>query len=239
VPVIIQNANSDVVASTLTDFDGVATASITGHGFVTVIEPREVSAPREILSTFAGVQGGDELHLDLAPLGPTEGAEFQLRVDLDTSPDALGGHRVLSACGPVEGFTFLADPEPPPITRLLGCGTTTDLLVVSLDELGEPLRSRFHPSVPLTGTQSLMGNFVAVSRRCSVSEHSRRGRVRRRVPRVRARFRHRVRRHHGCDGRCDERRDQGPRDEWLDHARGEQHVPDRGRARHAARARLG
>jgi hypothetical protein len=160
VPVIFQNASSDVVASTVTDFDGAASAVLEGNGFVTVIEPREVSAPRTILSTFAGVQGNDELHLDLAPRAPTEVAEFELFIEPDSMVDALGGHRVFSPCGLIESFALVGSPDPPPKAQLIGCGSTADILVVSLDELGQPLRSHFHAAVPLSGTQTLMGAYV-------------------------------------------------------------------------------
>jgi hypothetical protein len=160
VPVIFQNADSEVVASTVTDFEGKANAEIDGDSFVTVIEPRETSAPREILTTFAGVQGGDELHLDLAPLGPTDVAQFKLTIEADPAADAIGGHRVLTSCGPIEGFNLTTDVDPPGTTQVVGCGDTTDILVVSLDEFGEPLRSRRHTAVALTGTITLNGSFV-------------------------------------------------------------------------------
>jgi hypothetical protein len=161
VPVIFQNADSTTVASTVTDFDGKATAEIDGDGFVTVIEPREVSAPRDILTTFAGVQGGDELHLDLAPLGPTDVTSLELVVTRD-SPDPAGGYRVLSSCGAVDIYAFAGDPAPLPLSQLIGCGSTADFLVVSLDEFGEPVRSQFRAGVPLVdgSQQALAAAYV-------------------------------------------------------------------------------
>src|ERR1700733_723003 len=71
VTVYFQDVDSTLVAGATTDSSGVAATTMKADGFVTVVAPPEPAAGAtqvtgQIVDTFAGVQIGDALHVDLA-----------------------------------------------------------------------------------------------------------------------------------------------------------------------------
>ncbi|MBA2543239.1 MAG: hypothetical protein H0V17_26595 [Deltaproteobacteria bacterium] len=138
VEVMFQNADSVVVAQTVTDAEGSASGNVEAGGYVTVIEPRPQAGSRDRLSTFAGVQPGDALRLELDPPAPVVQPEtFLLKINLD--PDGAG-HIVETSCGRADS-PGVVDPEE---VTLFGCQGTADILVVSVDDTGEIFHSHFH-----------------------------------------------------------------------------------------------
>ncbi len=140
VEVMFQEADSTVKSVTTTGVDGAATGDIAAAGgFVTVIEPREGRTARDTLSTFTGVQPGDELHLDLISAEPEgDAVTFMLQVEPDADAAAVS-LEVRTSCGAAQGFGI---EMPEPVT-LFGCGEDADLLVVSGDDAGTLLHTQF------------------------------------------------------------------------------------------------
>lgn len=144
VEVMFQEADSTVTSVTATGLDGIATGDIGAGGFVTVVEPRQGTG-RDTLSTFTNVRPDDALHLDLDPPVPQgDPVTFGLQITPDTDPLAVS-HVVKSTCGDVLGFGIA---EPVDVT-MLGCGPTTDMLVISGDETGAPLHAKLARDVRL------------------------------------------------------------------------------------------
>jgi len=136
--VYFQSADSSLVAEIMTGTDGRASALMGNGGFVTVIEPEPGVA---VISTFAGVRSGDQLHLDLAPPASTPPITFTLSVPNEAVDNT---YTLYSSCGQADlgighrlsGGVAVAVPVEQPVT-LSGCNGTADMLVVSTDAGGQ------------------------------------------------------------------------------------------------------
>lgn len=146
--VVFQEADSTVKSVTTTDREGRATGDISNGGFVTVVDRSNR------LSTFTGVQANDELQLDLIAQHD-EGLPVTVMMQIEADPGAVT-HQVKTTCGDAIGFG-LTQPEQ---VTLLGCSDEADMLVISGDDEGGLLRSRFHRSLRLDQTVELTGAYA-------------------------------------------------------------------------------
>jgi hypothetical protein len=155
VEVMFQNADSALVAVVTTDATGTASGDVAPDGFVTVVQPRSSSGSRDQLTTFARVQPGDALHLDLEPPAPAAAPDtFMLKINADAGQ---AGHTVQTSCGEAEG-PGLVDPQE---VTLFGCDGIADMLVISSDDTGANFRSHFHPDVALENVDLSTGIYEA------------------------------------------------------------------------------
>jgi hypothetical protein len=146
-PVYFQNADSSVVAAVLTDGNGTAGATLAAGGFVTVIEPAIAGAGRTNLSTFAAVEPGDALRLDLQPSTPETIHQFTITLTADTAP-GIFGHHLVAPCGIHLLTPGIANP-----VRLTGCPAVIDFMVVSAgDGLENIIGSHYHLGQNINGT---------------------------------------------------------------------------------------
>lgn len=168
-PVYFQESDSTLVRAALTGDDGTASAVLHAGGFVTVLQlpPAQARAsapgegpppPHTQLTTFAGVKGGDDLHLDLDPVALES---TDITFDLSVPDEGLGRRYTLySSCGTQTLTRSLVraggraagvgSGEVPPLTApvtLTGCGGTADMLVVSSDSETQAVSWLYNPAV--------------------------------------------------------------------------------------------
>lgn len=159
--VYFQGPDSSLVTSAMTGVDGTARAVMPAGGFVTVISPRPsafgVIVISDRLSTFAGVKPGDELHLELATDRPITSVTIDVIV-----PDDPGAARydLYTTCGQAQLTT--TTPPTPTQVFLAGCAGVADMLVVTFDANGQPLRSLYRPAQPVSNGASIVltGTYV-------------------------------------------------------------------------------
>ena len=158
--VVFQDAASNVVSDTVTGDDGSAAAVMDAGGFVTLVEPKDPpvspNPPPTIndkLATFAAVEPGDRLEIDLAPKPPA----VIVTMSAPPTPDAVL-FNVTSTCG--NGTISQADGVVVPAMITLGdCRGSADIALVAVDGLGTMLRGMYrdaaaiddHAVVGLTG----------------------------------------------------------------------------------------
>jgi hypothetical protein len=140
VAVYFQNADSTLVLGATTDAHGTVGVMLATGGYVTAIEPPDGSGVVK-LDTFAGVHSGDALHLDLAPLVTEPGQITHLTVSTGAGAFAYTAY---SSCGPVT-----VDATGAGDVGFAGCDTTTDLLVVDIDDSSNPLGAYYAPNVTI------------------------------------------------------------------------------------------
>lgn len=167
--VYFQSHDSATTVTVLTDADGVATSAVQAGDFVTVVDPlapeTRAIGLRAHLSTFAAVQPGDHLFVDV-PVIAAQGASVQFTINVPN--EQLGYDYVLySTCGaaPIGRGNSPARAKRPaggrkgaavvvaPVTasvKLFGCGGTADLLVVGADGEGGVHSWQYQPGVGLT-----------------------------------------------------------------------------------------
>ena len=161
--VYFQDADSSLVATVLTGLDGRASAPVAGGGFVTAIEPRPAAfggiVIRDRLATFAGVQPGDDLHLDLRPPPDLTSITFDVQVPED--PEAMD-YTLFTSCGRAP-LALAAGTMPTPVT-LTGCAGIADVLVTSNDLSARPLRALYRPAQVIAdgATLALPGPYTAL-----------------------------------------------------------------------------
>ena len=149
ITVHFQDADGAVVATTTTDATGTAAATMASGGTVTAVEP---FTPGELF-TFAGVEIGDDLHLDRPPAPPSITVSIVAPVD----PAPGTAHTLLyTTCGAQE----LSDPGPTSVT-LTGCGATIDAVVESYDASFTPLHALVQAGVAVSdgATVTLTGDY--------------------------------------------------------------------------------
>ena len=134
--VYFQNADSTLVKAVLTDDQGAAFSALASGGFVTVQERRGGNLFE--LSTFTNVQDGEQLELEFDPAGSKDLINLTLQVPLDTGP-GVESYRVNLSCG--EELSL--DATGRGTIGIAGCGGITDVVVQSIDGVGNPLRG-FH-----------------------------------------------------------------------------------------------
>jgi hypothetical protein len=181
--VYFQSRDSVTTETVLTGADGNATAIVEAGGYVTVVKPEppeEVPTaigPRAHLSTFAGVQPGDHLFVDV-PIeveGPAsvsftintpneeQSREYNLHTTCGSAfigrgdpPDGINrrARRARRVAG--EGTTVSTTVE------LVGCGGMADMLVISSDGKGGPRGWIYRANVPVTaeGTVDFVGEYA-------------------------------------------------------------------------------
>lgn len=135
--VYFQNADSSLVLGATTDSHGTVGAVLAANAFVTALEPSDGSGVVK-LDTFAGVQPGDALHLDLAAVGAQGGAMTALTVTPATAATA-SAIDVFTPCGSgaLPASTGTGD------IGWQGCALQTDLLIVEVDDQNAPLGEYF------------------------------------------------------------------------------------------------
>jgi len=147
--VYFQSRDSATVSTQMTDADGNARAVVEAGGFVTVIEPTRPAqgiAPFTGLSTFAGVQPGDHLYVNVS-IDRAPPASKNATITVKMPNEQLGyTYQLQSTCGGGEigrgnapargrGATSRAvavEPVSNTIT-LTDCNGKADLLVVGSD----------------------------------------------------------------------------------------------------------
>ncbi|NVB83155.1 MAG: hypothetical protein HOV81_32575 [Kofleriaceae bacterium] len=147
VAVFFQNADSSLVGASLTNAKGLAWAAMTPGGFVTAVEHKGSGVDE--LSTFAAVEPGDALALDVEPVGPRDQVTFAL-----TFPDAAAAsYAIYTPCGSMHAAaTTVAFTGT-------GCANLVDFVIVPLDGQGTPAGPALSapstaidaPAVALTG----------------------------------------------------------------------------------------
>jgi hypothetical protein len=166
--VYFQSHDSATTVTVVTGVDGVATSPVQAGDFVTVIDPLPpvltALGPAAHLSTFAAVQPGDHLFVDV-PVPATQGASVLFTINV---PDEQQGYdyELNSTCGTAQ----IGRGAPPPIpdrrarrrnasaiviapvtntVELFGCGGMADLLVVGRDGDGIARSWQYQPNVAL------------------------------------------------------------------------------------------
>ncbi|MBC7978310.1 MAG: hypothetical protein H7138_25270 [Myxococcales bacterium] len=152
-----QSADSLTTNTQLTDASGNATAMLEAGGYVTVVKPeaplRDVIAaigPRASLATFAAVQPGDHLYVDV-PFDDGSSGEVTFTVQVPNEEQGYG-YRLHTTCGsafigtgqsPLQGNqrrrargAIAAEPLTAEVA-LSGCGGMADMLVVGTDSDGQ------------------------------------------------------------------------------------------------------
>ncbi|MCW5805583.1 MAG: hypothetical protein KIT31_24650 [Deltaproteobacteria bacterium] len=179
VKVFFQNADSSVVATRTTDAAGVASAVMAPGGFVTAIDP---GLPPDLgggftftsLSSWAGVQPGDDLHLDIGGGRPnTTSVTFDVVVPAD--PNAVV-YSLFTSCGSADITPFVPVPlkpfagliavaNPPVRVSLFGCAQNlADMAVMTFDENFTPVSSFYKTNVALAdeATVELDGTYAPI-----------------------------------------------------------------------------
>ncbi len=155
VQVMFQNADQSVISVGGTDAAGKLGADIDNGGYVTVVQPRPTNG-RDVLTTFAGVQQGDALHLDIDEPGPTDTRNATVRFVADPAA-AVIQYRVSTNCGEIG-----VAPDIDNIGELLGCGEgRADLLLTSHDGEDALISSVFVDNGDLTTTINFTPNAAA------------------------------------------------------------------------------
>lgn len=147
--VVFQDASSGLILDTATAADGTASAVVPAGGYVTLVEPRPLPlggplAINDRLATFAAVEPGDDLRVDLSPPPPA------LSVTMSVPPDAPAiSFDVTGSCG--GGTIASAGGVVVPSELVLGsCGGTADFVVLGRDDLGTPVRAMFRPGIAVS-----------------------------------------------------------------------------------------
>jgi hypothetical protein len=155
VRVYFQNPDSSLIANTLTDASGVATALMPNGGFVTAVNafraPVPAGLPSNEVHIFAGVRMGD--HLSLANDGnPTQSVMITGAVDSDSSVVQYG---MSSPCG--RGFVGNQGSGTPPSwsADLRDPCPTTDFIVASFDGGGGIVHWAYAPNTTVSATTNL------------------------------------------------------------------------------------
>jgi hypothetical protein len=183
VTVHFQNADSSLVGTMTTDADGVASAVMAAGGFVTVIEPDPPITPElggvpqvdNTLTTWAGVQPGDDLHLDLFKRGGEEGTLVTFDVVVPNDPNA-SRYQLFTSCGGADitppppqlaggVLGLIAVPNPPVQVTLFGCTQgLADMAVVTFDGKLQPLSSFYKADVAVAENAmvELDGTYAAI-----------------------------------------------------------------------------
>jgi len=136
VGVYFQSSDNSLVLGAMTDAHGTVGAVLGVNSFVTAIEPVDGGGLIK-LDTFAGVQPGDALHLDLAPLGSQGGATTAMTVSVASAGSATA-IKVFSPCG---AGTLATDGTGE--IGWQGCPLQTDLLVAMVDDTNAPIGEYF------------------------------------------------------------------------------------------------
>jgi hypothetical protein len=157
VAVYFQKPDSTVELGAITDSRGLAWALASAGDFVTTIEPPNASGMTAI-TTFAGVQPGDRLHLDLLPQHAAPQVALTLQVPAHAG---AANYIVYNACGdPV----FL-DATATGSVGLVDCGAgLADLVITPVDASGaQSLGALFAPGVVIAegGTTSVAGSYAS------------------------------------------------------------------------------
>lgn len=185
VKVIFQGPDSTLVSSTTTGADGVASATMPHGGYVTAIDPFPTRGGSALtfatvtgnhdLDTFADVKPGD--HLTLTDNNGVAVPSASMTINLPTDATATG-YYIYSSCAPNGNYASTYVPAPavgsgsaitPTTTAYLStsCNATTDLLVVSLDNLSRDSKYFVAPAVAISAggtldlTASTFTNVVA------------------------------------------------------------------------------
>ncbi len=150
VRVHFQGPDSAVIASVMTDTNGVASSKVPAGGFVTAVNPF-AGAPggsSAQLKTFSGVQPGDELILTEDYGGA--GLDLAITAPVDAS-GTVTGYRFTSPCDDSESADL--PPVTPSYSMPLDsrCVPTTDLLVASHNVNDEIVNFLFAPNVTTSG----------------------------------------------------------------------------------------
>jgi hypothetical protein len=140
VAVFFQGADSSLISASLTNDKGVAWAVMPAGGFVTAVQ--HAGTGLDHLSTFASVQPADSLELDLSP--PGSASPHLLQITVPTAANAVS-YLVHTPCGSEPMGSETAD------ITLVGCGVTTDLVIVPQDVDGVALGALFAPGVNVDG----------------------------------------------------------------------------------------
>jgi hypothetical protein len=150
-PVYFLNADSSVAAAVATDATGTAGATVADGGSVTVLLRAAADGHAEDgvdrLYTFAGVHARDVLHVDLrpAPAG-SAAAGVAYATTLATVAPSAASYLVSSPCSDEPGSL---DGTGAGALVLVGCGTSSDLVVVAQDATGAPLGAATIVAQPL------------------------------------------------------------------------------------------
>ncbi len=137
-------ADGSLVAKAATDAQGVATATMMAGGSVTAVNPFPAKGGDE-LKTIGGVKPGDQLQLK-ASFG-AGGLSVTLRVPDD--PNATQ-YDVFTTCGYQQQLAPGGGSGAPATGTVVldGCvGNLTDLLIVTIDAVGDPSRYLFKPGI--------------------------------------------------------------------------------------------
>lgn len=149
VPVYFQDADSTLVLAVTTDAQGTAGAIIAAGGYVTLIEP-PAGDGRVHLSTFAAVEPGDALHLDLEPRIALPPVVVDLTVDTAAETSR---YDVFTSCG--AGVIAPEIPVGPTVTgtiQLEGCtGGAADIIVMPFDADNNALGAKYYPNRSVDG----------------------------------------------------------------------------------------
>jgi hypothetical protein len=141
VTVYFQNADSTLVSEQTTTAAGVATTTMQAGGFVTVVVPPEPAAgaaqvTAQVLDTFADVQIGDALHVDVVTTSPPPTTlSLQLMAPSDGSATT---YLLFATCGAGGTDASLASPTDADIA-LTSCPGSGDLLLESFTAASTPL----------------------------------------------------------------------------------------------------
>lgn len=127
VRVYFQDADSTVVSSQLTNAFGEASVVMDPGGFVTAVRSVGGGSDEYALTTWSGVQPGDQLRL----AGENDLAEVTFDVTIPTETDALG-YRLSTPCGSAD----LSAPGGMPATTtesvsFTGCPANVDIIVTA------------------------------------------------------------------------------------------------------------
>lgn len=143
--VVFQDAASNVVRDMVTDLDGSAAAELEAGGYVTLVHPKDPPVgpdpPPTIndkLATFAAVEPGDELRIDLEPKLTT------VMVTMTVPPDP--GASVFSVTSNCGGGVISQAPSQ---LTLGDCRGVADFALVGLDESGGKLRGMYREGNPI------------------------------------------------------------------------------------------
>src|SRR5262249_31045990 len=111
------------------------------------------------LYTYAGVQPGDRLHLDLLPQAPDPGDPVSFPIVIPTDPDPrVTDYAIYSSCGSVtmDGTPlFVAGDEAPMQANLHGCRGVADFVVIGNQNGLTPIDAFFVPDVAVAAGTSL------------------------------------------------------------------------------------
>ena len=156
VTVYFQDADGTLVLGATTDANGTVGATLAAGGFVTIIEPPDGTGVTR-LATFAATQPSDHLHLDLAPVA-SSAIPTTMVLTVPVAPGAAN-YSIATPCG-----TSVLDASATGSIRLVGCGTSVDLLVIALDDSGNQLATLYEPNVSLVRPSiTLAGSYLPLA----------------------------------------------------------------------------